>query len=190
MLFELPGSAQHRQQHRRTLDGRLCAAAFVFDRQTHVGCSDGTNPAGEHGREWCYVDAQVAHASSLGVQCVCVCVFVCVRSVFRYCNACSYWTVVVGSLRGVIAVIHFMRRFGEQRACTVHFNRCHGTQSARLCLQRLVKPQRCCGMPRHARSGTSARVYCASRRFIHDAPCSGRLRSVAVASPQRVCIQD
>jgi hypothetical protein len=74
MLFELPDSAQHRQQHRRTLDGRLCAAAFVFDRQTHVGCSDGTNPAGEHGREWCYVDAQVAHASSLGVQCVCVCV--------------------------------------------------------------------------------------------------------------------
>jgi hypothetical protein len=117
MLFELPDSAQHRQQHRRTLDGRLCAAAFVFDRQTHVGCSDGTNPAGEHGREWCYVDAQVAHASSLGVQCVCVCV----RSVFRYCNACSYWTVVVGSLRGVIAVIHFMRRFGEQRACTGAF---------------------------------------------------------------------
>ena len=56
-------SAQHRQQHRRTLDGRLCAAAFVFDRQTHTGCSAGTNPAGEHGREWCYVDAQVAHAS-------------------------------------------------------------------------------------------------------------------------------
>ena len=60
---DLKPLAQHRQQHRRTLDGRLCAAAFVFDRQTHTGCSDGSNPAGEHGREWCYVDAQVAHAS-------------------------------------------------------------------------------------------------------------------------------
>lgn len=59
-LFPCPISAQRRQQHRRTLDGRLCAAAFVFDRQTHTGCSDGSNPDGEHGREWCYVDAQVA----------------------------------------------------------------------------------------------------------------------------------
>ena len=101
-------SAQHRQQHRRTLDGRLCAAAFVFDRQTHVGCSDGTNPAGEHGREWCYVDAQVAHASGIGVRCL--------KRVLRCCNACSYWMVVVVGLRGVIAVIHFMRRVGGQRA--------------------------------------------------------------------------
>ena len=60
MLLSLLVAAQHRQQHRRTVDGRLCAAAFVFDRQTHTGCSDGSNPVGEHGREWCYVDAQVA----------------------------------------------------------------------------------------------------------------------------------
>ena len=60
VLFPCSVSAQRRQQHRRTLDGRLCAAAFVFDRQTHSGCSDGSNPDGEHGREWCYVDAQVA----------------------------------------------------------------------------------------------------------------------------------
>ena len=57
---DLKPLAQHRQQHRRTLDGRLCAAAFVFNRQTHTGCSSGSNPIGEHGREWCYVDAQVA----------------------------------------------------------------------------------------------------------------------------------
>ena len=108
MLFELPDSAQHRQQHRRTLDGRLCAAAFVFDRQTHTGCSDGTNPAGEHGREWCYVDAQVAHASGVGVPCL--------KRVVRNCNACSYWTVVVESLRGAIAVNPFMRRVERRRA--------------------------------------------------------------------------
>ena len=60
MLLSLLVAAQHRQQHRRTVDGRLCAAAFVFDRQTHTGCSDSSNPVGEHGREWCYVDAQVA----------------------------------------------------------------------------------------------------------------------------------
>merc|ERR1711924_308096 len=56
---DLKPLAQHRQQHRRTLDGRLCAAAFAFNRQTHTGCSDGSNPSGEHGREWCYVDAQL-----------------------------------------------------------------------------------------------------------------------------------
>lgn len=97
-----PASAQHRQQHRRTLDGRLCAAAFVFDRQTHTGCSDGTNPAGEHGREWCYVDAQVAYSSEMGVRCL--------DRAFSCCVACSCWVAVVGSPRGVIAVLDFMRR--------------------------------------------------------------------------------
>ena len=73
---DLKPLAQHLQQHRHTLDGRLCAAAFVFDRQTHTGCSDGSNPAGEHGREWCYVDAQVAHASGATWCALCgACVF-------------------------------------------------------------------------------------------------------------------
>ena len=109
MFFQWrPVSAQHRQQHRRTLDGRLCAAAFVFDRQTHTGCSDSSNPAGEHGREWCYVDAQVAHASG-AIRCALfeVCAL-------HGCHACSYWMVVVGGLRGAIAVSHTMRR-GERR---------------------------------------------------------------------------
>ena len=101
-LLQWLASAQHRQQHRRTLDGRLCAAAFVFDRQTHTGCSDGTNPAGEHGREWCYVDAQVVYSSGIGVRCL--------DSVFRCCVACSCWVAVVASPRGVIAVLHLMRR--------------------------------------------------------------------------------
>ena len=48
-----------RQQHRRTTDGRLCAAAFVQNRKAYTGCTDAPNPEGESGRPWCYVEAQV-----------------------------------------------------------------------------------------------------------------------------------
>lgn len=48
-----------RQQHRRTIDGRLCSAAFVQNRKTYSGCTDAPNPDGESGRPWCYVEAQV-----------------------------------------------------------------------------------------------------------------------------------
>jgi len=40
-------------------DGRLCAAAFVQNRKSSTGCTDAPNPAGESGRSWCYVEAQV-----------------------------------------------------------------------------------------------------------------------------------
>ena len=50
---------KYRQQHRRTVDGRLCAAAFVQNRKAYTGCTDATNPAGESGRPWCYVEPQV-----------------------------------------------------------------------------------------------------------------------------------
>ena len=40
-------------------DGRLCAAAFVQNRKSYTGCTDAPNPAGESGRSWCYVEAQV-----------------------------------------------------------------------------------------------------------------------------------
>ena len=43
---------------RRTLDGRLCAAAFVQNRQAYTGCTDAPNPDGESGRPWCYVESQ------------------------------------------------------------------------------------------------------------------------------------
>ena len=49
-----------RQQHRRTIDGRLCAAAFVQNRKSYTGCTDAPNPNGESGRAWCYVEAQVS----------------------------------------------------------------------------------------------------------------------------------
>ena len=50
-----------RQQHRRTIDGRLCAAAFVQNRKSYTGCTDAPNPTGESGRPWCYVEAQARH---------------------------------------------------------------------------------------------------------------------------------
>eukprot|EP00927_Polykrikos_kofoidii_P083029 TRINITY_DN840_c0_g1_i3.p1 TRINITY_DN840_c0_g1~~TRINITY_DN840_c0_g1_i3.p1 ORF type:complete len:145 (+),score=19.67 TRINITY_DN840_c0_g1_i3:32-436(+) len=51
---------QFRREHRRTIDGRLCAAAFVQDRRAHSGCTKTKSPLGDSGREWCYVEAQVA----------------------------------------------------------------------------------------------------------------------------------
>merc|ERR1712188_135506 len=53
-----------RQQHRRTIDGRLCAAAFVQNRKSYTGCTDAPNPSGESGRSWCYVEAQLLEATS------------------------------------------------------------------------------------------------------------------------------
>merc|ERR1712125_24752 len=56
---QLQPLTQFRQQHRRTTDGRLCAAAFVQNRKSYTGCTDAANPAGESGRPWCYVEAQL-----------------------------------------------------------------------------------------------------------------------------------
>ncbi|EEA06823.1 PA14 domain-containing protein [Cryptosporidium muris RN66] len=52
--------AQYRQQFRRTIDGRLCAAVFVQDFQTYTDCTIARSPDGTSGREWCYVEPQVA----------------------------------------------------------------------------------------------------------------------------------
>ena len=70
---------------RRTLDGRLCAAAFVQNRQVYTGCADVPNPDGVSGRPWCYVESQVhvllVHGHNLGMR------------------ADSYVTAVVGRRR-------------------------------------------------------------------------------------------
>ena len=64
------------QTHRKTLDGRLCAAAYVHDSQaftaqllSHVtvlalaglvqDCTTASSPEGISGREWCYVEVRV-----------------------------------------------------------------------------------------------------------------------------------
>mmetsp|Transcript_89979 Transcript_89979/g.250397 ORF Transcript_89979/g.250397 Transcript_89979/m.250397 type:complete len:132 (+) Transcript_89979:138-533(+) len=57
---DLKALAHHRTQPRRTLDGRLCAAAFVQDQQVYTDCTSAANPSGEVGRPWCYVEPQVA----------------------------------------------------------------------------------------------------------------------------------
>ena len=59
---QLQPLTKFRQQHRRTVDGRLCAAAFVQDRHAYTGCTDAPDPDGESGREWCYVEAQIIDA--------------------------------------------------------------------------------------------------------------------------------
>merc|ERR1712061_320295 len=53
------------RQHRRTVDGRLCAAAFVQSRQVYTGCAnDAPNPEGVSGQPWCYVEPQLNAAGS------------------------------------------------------------------------------------------------------------------------------
>merc|ERR1719291_125237 len=53
------------RQHRRTVDGRLCAAAFVQSRQVYTGCAnDAPNPEGVSGQPWCYVEPQLSAAGS------------------------------------------------------------------------------------------------------------------------------
>ena len=56
---QLQPLTKFRQQHRRTIDGRLCAAAFVQNRKAYTDCTDAPNPLGESGRPWCYVEAQL-----------------------------------------------------------------------------------------------------------------------------------
>merc|ERR1712203_288895 len=56
---ELQPLTKFRQQHRRTIDGRLCAAAFVQNRKAYTDCTDAPSPSGESGRPWCYVEAQL-----------------------------------------------------------------------------------------------------------------------------------
>lgn len=51
---------EFRKQHRRTFDGRLCAAAFVQEDHTYTDCTDARAPDGSIGRgEWCYVEVQL-----------------------------------------------------------------------------------------------------------------------------------
>merc|ERR1712084_175329 len=58
------GLTKFRQQHRRTVDGRLCAAAFVQHRQAFTDCTDAPNPDGVSGQPWCYVESQLQPGSA------------------------------------------------------------------------------------------------------------------------------
>ncbi|KAL8270762.1 hypothetical protein Esti_005317 [Eimeria stiedai] len=56
---ELQKLTEFRPRHRKTVDGRLCAAAFVHEGQTFTDCTDARSPDGVTGREWCYVEVQL-----------------------------------------------------------------------------------------------------------------------------------
>lgn len=45
---DLQALARNRQQHRKTVDGRLCAAAFIQDRQAYTGCTEVVRLAGSN----------------------------------------------------------------------------------------------------------------------------------------------
>merc|ERR1712129_590516 len=47
------------REHRRTVDGRMCAASFVQDGTAYTGCTDSTDPVGVSGRAWCYIEDQL-----------------------------------------------------------------------------------------------------------------------------------
>ena len=90
---QLQPLTKFRQQHRRVIDGRLCAAAFVQNRKAYTGCTEAPNPSGESGRPWCYVEPQVG---ALGFYTHCDCA----RS------SSSSWAT---PLHGIIAVrFHFL----------------------------------------------------------------------------------
>lgn len=55
---------KYRQTHRKTTDGRLCAAAYVHNSQAFTDCTSAANPDGTSGREWCFVEEQAANAGA------------------------------------------------------------------------------------------------------------------------------
>eukprot|EP00371_Babesia_bovis_P000275 XP_001608922.1 PA14 domain containing protein [Babesia bovis T2Bo] len=55
---------EFRQRHRKTVDGMLCAAAFVRNGNTFTDCTTTEAPDGSVGREWCYVEVQLIGVGS------------------------------------------------------------------------------------------------------------------------------
>lgn len=56
---ELQKLTEYRQRHRKTIDGMLCAAAFVRNGNKFTDCTTTEAPDGSVGREWCYVEVQL-----------------------------------------------------------------------------------------------------------------------------------
>eukprot|EP00375_Theileria_parva_P001590 XP_764263.1 hypothetical protein [Theileria parva strain Muguga] len=50
---------QYRNRARRTVDGHLCAAAFVQRDQIYTDCTVEVAPDGTEGKEWCYLESQL-----------------------------------------------------------------------------------------------------------------------------------
>eukprot|EP00927_Polykrikos_kofoidii_P023539 TRINITY_DN2165_c0_g1_i1.p1 TRINITY_DN2165_c0_g1~~TRINITY_DN2165_c0_g1_i1.p1 ORF type:complete len:162 (-),score=19.24 TRINITY_DN2165_c0_g1_i1:88-522(-) len=113
---------QFRREHRRTIDGRLCAAAFVQDKRAFSGCTKTKTPSGDSGREWCYVDAQVAtgHTDSANPWNYCV-------SVADYgaarASAGELLRTKLGEVRAWIGKLQKAQRAGEE-SLTMYRRKC------------------------------------------------------------------
>lgn len=82
---QLQPLTKFRQQHQRTVDGRLCAAAFVQARKAYTGCTDAPDPSGMSGRPWCYVEPQVDYFA------VANCLHACDKCNVELLNAGAAW---------------------------------------------------------------------------------------------------
>ena len=112
---QLQPLTQFRQQHRRTIDGRLCAAAFVQNRKAFVDCTDAPNPAGESGRPWCYVEPQLLDSGAAWNYCapgpsLAFTTHCWLVSVFRFLRSCKL-------RRLPIARQGFVRRPDSRSSC-------------------------------------------------------------------------
>ena len=110
---QLQPLASHRQQHRKTIDGRLCAAAFVQSRQVHTGCTDAPNPAGASGREWCYVEPQLLSDATSGLSPWNYCTQVVDYDAFRVA-ARGVLESKVGEVRGYVSKLQKAQRAAEE----------------------------------------------------------------------------
>merc|ERR1712032_983434 len=121
---QLQPLAASRQTHRKTVDGRLCAAAFVQNRETYTGCADAADPAGESGRPWCYVEAQLLGANG-GAPAWNYCAPVVDYDAMR-AEAKDVFDLKVGEVRGLVARLQKTQRAAEQaldlyeQHCTSH----------------------------------------------------------------------
>lgn len=106
---QLQPLTQFRQKHRRTIDGRLCAAAFVQNRQAYTGCTGAPNPVGESGREWCYVEAQLSGAAPAWNYCAPVMDYDAVRA-----SAGPVFKAKVDEVRAWVAKLQKTQRAAEQ----------------------------------------------------------------------------
>lgn len=106
---ELQPLTKFRQQHRRTIDGRLCAAAFVQNRKAYTDCTDAPNPAGESGRPWCYVESQLLGADAAWNYCAAVVNYDGARS-----RAKASFATQIEEARGYVSRLQKAQRAGEQ----------------------------------------------------------------------------
>jgi hypothetical protein len=112
-----------RQQHRRTIDGRLCAAAFVQDRVAYTGCTGAANPEGASGRDWCYVESQLF---SVGSPAWNFCTPVMDYDMARVQAASSFDTKIV-AIRAMVAKLQKTQRAAE-KALDSYVSKCGSRQ--------------------------------------------------------------